>query len=61
MKVTVDENTCIGCGLCTGIADGVFELGDSGKAHVAHQPDASQEADAKNALDSCPVSAISEE
>lgn len=61
MKFKVDEDTCIGCGLCTGIADGVFELNDSGKAHVVRQPDAVQEADAKNALDSCPVSAISEE
>lgn len=61
MKVNVDENTCIGCGLCTGIAENVFRLNDDGKAEAFSQPDAEQEADAKNALESCPVGAISEE
>ncbi len=60
MKVKVDENTCIGCGLCTGIAEGVFEMQD-GVSKVIAQPDASHEADAKNAIESCPVNAISEE
>jgi ferredoxin len=61
MKVKVDQDTCIGCGMCTGIAEGVFEISDSGKAAVVKQPDAGQEANAKNAMESCPVSAISEE
>lgn len=60
MKVKVDESTCIGCGLCTGIAEGVFEMQD-GLSKVIAQPDPSQEGDAKNAIDSCPVNAISEE
>ena len=32
MKVRVDEEKCIGCGLCLGLADAVFAFNDDGKA-----------------------------
>ena len=34
MKAVVDQDTCIGCGLCPSICEEVFELQDDGKAHV---------------------------
>ncbi len=33
-KVHVDEDLCIGCGLCADTCPDVFELGDDGKAKV---------------------------
>ena len=37
-KVTVDQETCIGCGACVEVCpQGVFEMGDDGKAKVVKQ------------------------
>ncbi|MBU5486198.1 ferredoxin [Clostridium sp. MSJ-11] len=62
MKAHVDKDTCIGCGLCPGIAPDVFEMDDDGKAVVTvdEVPDGSEDA-AKEAEDSCPTNAISTE
>ena len=57
MKATVNEN-CIGCGLCTNVCPGIFEMGDDGFAHAGDLPDSALES-AQNARDECPVSAIS--
>jgi len=56
MAIAVDQNTCIGCGACASICSSVFKMNDAGKSDVISQ----EEGDcAKNALDSCPVQAIS--
>lgn len=62
MKAHVNEDLCIGCGLCPSIAPEVFELGDSGKAEsiVDEVPDSSTD-EAKDAASSCPVDAITVE
>lgn len=58
--VKVDQNVCIGCGLCTSICSGVFELEDDGKSHVKAGADLKKNAKCiKEAIDSCPVNAIS--
>ena len=31
MKVRVDQEKCIGCGLCTSLAEAVFAFNDEGK------------------------------
>ncbi len=61
-KPQVDKNICIGCGTCTVITPEVFELGKDGKA----QPKDLKEEEIEKlkekiqeAIDSCPVSAIS--
>ena len=58
MKVTVDEETCIGCGLCAETCPEVFELKDD-KA-IATMEDVPEElADScREAADECPVEAI---
>lgn len=62
MKAHVDQDTCIGCGLCPSIAPEVFEMRDDGKAHVICDPiPESQEDSAKEAEGSCPVNAITTE
>ena len=57
MNATVNEN-CIGCGLCAGVCPEVFSMGDDG---FAHGGEVSPEllAEAQEARDGCPVSAIS--
>ncbi|MBE6048695.1 MAG: ferredoxin [Clostridium sp.] len=59
MIAKVDQETCIGCGLCPSICEQVFEIQDDGKAHaiVDEVPSECKE-DAKDAEASCPVNAI---
>ena len=59
MKAKVDQDLCIGCGLCPSIAPEVFDLGDNGKAHsiVDTVPESAEDL-AKEAESSCPVDAI---
>lgn len=59
MKAKVNQETCIGCELCTQICPDIFSMGDDGKSHAIKDeiPDNLFE-DAESARDSCPVSAI---
>jgi ferredoxin len=54
--VKVDTKKCIGCGLCVSLCPDVFELGKDGKAKAISQKNPSC---AKEAVESCPVEAIS--
>jgi len=55
--VTVDENTCIGCGSCASVCEKVFEMKD-GKAIIKAGHENSSEACIKEAIEICPVDAI---
>ncbi|HDM92160.1 MAG TPA: ferredoxin, partial [Candidatus Korarchaeota archaeon] len=33
-RVKVDQDTCIGCGVCSSLCPEIFEMGDDGKSHV---------------------------
>jgi ferredoxin len=55
-RVRVDADTCIGSGMCAGIAPAVFTLVD-GVAVARPEPIAPEPA-AVDAADSCPVEAI---
>lgn len=59
MKAIVDQDTCIGCGLCTSLCDGVFEMNEEGKSFsiVEIVPSDIEDA-ARDAETSCPVGAI---
>lgn len=57
MKIIIDKNLCIGCGICVTIAPKTFKLGADGKAEVI-EPVGDKEETIKEAIDSCPVSAI---
>jgi len=57
IPVKVDQETCIGCGLCASLCPQVFEMGEEGKARVI-KPNGGKEKCAKEAEESCPVSAI---
>lgn len=59
MKVKVNQDTCIGCGVCPSICPEVFEMNDDGKSHVIADPVPGDcEDSAKEAAESCPVDAI---
>ena len=62
VKVTVNKDACIGCGLCVGSYPETFEFDDEGKAAVIGEIDeaAADEAiaAADEAISNCPVSAI---
>jgi len=59
MKVTIDRDGCISCGLCTNICPEVFYMADDGIAAVSKDivPDDLKESVAE-AAESCPVSVI---
>ena len=60
-KFCVNKDNCIGCGVCTAIAEQVFAFGDDGKAEciLDEVPEDLEDA-ANEALNSCPAQAISE-
>lgn len=54
--VKVNEEKCIGCGMCSGMCPETFVMASSGKAEVI---DPKVTECAKNAAENCPVEAIS--
>jgi ferredoxin len=59
--VKVDKKKCVGCGACTSICPQVFEMGKDGKAQVKAKADVKKSTKCvKEAINSCPVEAISE-
>jgi ferredoxin len=54
--IKVDKEKCIGCGLCVSLCKEVFALGKDGKAFPKVQKDLPC---VKEAIEACPVSAIS--
>ncbi|MGL4338697.1 MAG: ferredoxin [Turicibacter sp.] len=62
MKAHVNQDTCIGCELCTSVCPEVFQMNDDGKSEVIAAIVAPEhEGTCKDAKESCPVDAISVE
>ncbi|NQV00216.1 MAG: ferredoxin [Parcubacteria group bacterium] len=58
MKIKIDKEKCLGCGVCINLCPKVFELED-GKSKIKDEVDLEKNKDCiKEAIDSCPVSAI---
>lgn len=57
MAIVIDQEECIGCEACVELCPEVFALNDDEKA-IAKDPDSTAEC-VQEAIDGCPVSAIS--
>ncbi len=55
---TVDQDSCISCGLCVSTCPGVFRFNEDGKSEV-YDPNGASEQDIQQAIDGCPVQCIS--
>ena len=59
VKIKIERDDCIGCGSCEATAPDYFELGDDGKARVKKQYSEEDKDIIQEAVDGCPVQAIS--
>lgn len=57
-EVVVNEETCIGCGLCVQLCPKVFAMQDNGKSKTIDS-EGDEEPNIQAAIDACPVQAIS--
>ena len=58
MKVSVDKEGCISCGICVNTCPEVFQFDEDDKSEVISEPTSSNENEFQTAADSCPVSVI---
>jgi len=59
MALTINEDKCIGCGVCASMLEQVYEMDDDkGVAVVKNYENVSKE-DIEETIDACPVEAIS--
>lgn len=58
MKVKINQEGCIGCGLCEQLCPKVFRLTNEGVAEVYGEVASELEDSTKEAAESCPVSVI---
>lgn len=66
-EVSIDQDTCTGCGTCTALCGDVFEIGSAGKAQLVEEYQGDDPASGtvpddigctQTGADSCPVNAI---
>lgn len=62
MDIKIDNDKCLRCGMCTGIAMDIFEFDDEGNIKVNKELINNDNKDnVLDAINSCPVGAISKE
>ena len=59
MKLYVDQDLCISCGVCIGMCPDVYDWNDDEKADVTKDPVPEEhQEEAKEAQEACPTEAI---
>ena len=58
MKAKVDKELCIGCGLCPNLSPKVFEMDGDIAIVIVESVPAGAEASCEEAVENCPVEAI---
>ena len=58
MKVTIDRDGCIGCGLCAATCPEVFRIAGDGLSEVYSLPSEKTADKVNEAAENCPVSVI---
>ena len=58
MKAIVNQDTCIGCGLCISTVPEVFEVNADVKAEAYGHTTEQNKSAVQEAIDACPVQAI---
>lgn len=59
MEAVVNKEECVGCGACVEICPEVFRLDDDDKAYAYGDVTDENKDSVQEAIDTCPVSAIS--
>ncbi len=58
MKIKIDKDLCVGCGMCSEICPYVFGLGDDGKAELISEAPDCDTCDVKEVGEKCAGGAI---
>lgn len=58
MKIEVNQDKCLRCGMCTGISTDVFDFDDDGNIKVNEELIEENKDSVEDAINSCPVGAI---
>ncbi len=58
LKVYVESESCIGCGLCVSLCPEAFKMDNSGKSETKTDKFGNLEPEIKQCVESCPVNAI---